>query len=148
MYAYSRRQETLLRGHSFLDFCARLLSRCNRRRIYYLSLRLAPADEPPAEEADETTNDDDDCDGDPCYGACTEATLVRVSTSISAGAIIGLLLRYVTGDRAIATSWRSAAYAVRYTSYCIRASLVTIRAFEAFITSAFIISRKTFSAGT
>eukprot|EP00701_Giardia_intestinalis_P001624 XP_001705448.1 Hypothetical protein GL50803_31599 [Giardia lamblia ATCC 50803] len=40
MYVYSRRQETLLRGHSFLDFCARLLSRCNRRCVYYLSHAL------------------------------------------------------------------------------------------------------------
>eukprot|EP00701_Giardia_intestinalis_P000088 XP_001703912.1 Hypothetical protein GL50803_115723 [Giardia lamblia ATCC 50803] len=102
--------------------------------------RLPPAEEPPAEEAHEAPHDSDHSDGDPRDGARGEAALVRaVSSSISAGAIVSLLLRYVTGDRAIATSWRGTAYAVFYTSYCIRASLITIRAFEAFITGTFVI---------
>ena len=95
---------------------------------------LPPTHEPPAEEAHETTNDDDDCDGDARDGPSAEATLVRATAGVVA------VCFDIAGDRtAIATSWRGTAYAVFYTSYCIRASLITIRAFEAFITGTFVI---------
>ena len=44
-----------------------------------LSLRLAPAEEPPAEEANEAPDDNDSSHGDACYGTSGEtATLVGI----------------------------------------------------------------------
>eukprot|EP00701_Giardia_intestinalis_P005634 XP_001709458.1 Hypothetical protein GL50803_19182 [Giardia lamblia ATCC 50803] len=103
--------------------------------------RLAPAHEPPAEEADEASDDDDDCDGDARDGACAEAALVDASAGVIA------VCFDIAGDRATSvTSWRSAAYAISDTSDLVVIS-TTSCTFEAFITGTFVVSRKAFSAG-
>eukprot|EP00701_Giardia_intestinalis_P003543 XP_001707367.1 Hypothetical protein GL50803_22124 [Giardia lamblia ATCC 50803] len=139
-------------AHSILGCCAYLtpLSYYHHTITHYHLLshtiehslpksRLPPAHEPPAEEAHEAPHDSDDSDGDACNGTRGEAAPVRaVSSSISAGAIVSLLLRYVTGDRAATTSWRGTADAVFYTSDLVVIS-TTSCALHAFIVNGFVV---------
>ena len=60
-------------------------------------LRLAPADEPPAEEADEAPNDDDHSHGDARDGPSAEAALVRASPGVVASAVAHLEAHERTG---------------------------------------------------
>eukprot|EP00701_Giardia_intestinalis_P004265 XP_001708089.1 Hypothetical protein GL50803_31608 [Giardia lamblia ATCC 50803] len=68
--------------------------------------RLAPTEEPPAEEAHKASHDDNRRDGDARYSACAEAALIRASAVVSA------IRLDVADDRTTITSWRSAARAV------------------------------------
>eukprot|EP00701_Giardia_intestinalis_P001625 XP_001705449.1 Hypothetical protein GL50803_19351 [Giardia lamblia ATCC 50803] len=71
--------------------------------------RLAPAHEPPAEEADEAPHNNDDSDRDPRYGACAEAALVR------APAVVVGTFHEITEDRATTRRWRGAVQAITNT---------------------------------
>ena len=80
-------------------------------------LCFSSTDEPPAEEADETTNNYDSDHSDASYGARAEPALVRASAVVSA------IRLDVADDRTTITSWRSAAYAIRHTNYSVGTSI-------------------------
>ena len=92
---------------------------------------LPSTHEPPAEEAHETPHDSDDSDGDPRYGACAEAALVRAS------AIVSAVCLDIASNSPGRTGWLLAAQIVWY---AFNASIVLVARYA--LCSGLIVSRE------
>ena len=102
-------------------------------------LRLAPADEPPAEEADEAAHDDYYCDGDARDRPAAEAALVDRGVC----GVDSRRLRDVAGDSAGA-GWSGAAHAVGDALD----SIVILRALHTRISRSLVVPREALSTSS